>query len=49
MIKPDVLRRNIDHPETNNPENVLAVGYKDDQTSKNHGVRIPMDEFVRYA
>ena len=49
MFKPDVLRRNFDLPESYIPVNVLAVGYKDDQTSKNHGVRIPMDEFVRYA
>ena len=49
MFKPDVLRRNFDLPESYIPVNVLAVGYKDDQTSKNHGVRIPMDEFVRYV
>ncbi len=49
MFKPDILRRNFDIPENLIPVNILAVGYRDDQTSKNHGIRIPMDEFVRYA
>ncbi len=48
MFKPDVIRKNFGLPENMVPVNILAVGYKDDETSKNHGVRIPMDEFVRY-
>lgn len=49
MFKPDVVRRNFDLPENMIPVNILAVGYRDDETSKNHGVRIPMDEFARFA
>lgn len=30
------------------PINLLAVGHRDDETSKNHGVRIPLEEFVRF-
>lgn len=48
MFKPDVIRRNFGLAESMIPVNVLAVGYRDDETSKNHGVRIPMDEFARY-
>ena len=48
MFKPDVIRKNFGLPDNMVPVNILAVGYKDDETSKNHGVRIPMDEFVRY-
>ncbi len=49
MFKPDVIRRNFGLGDEIVPVNILAVGYKDDQTSKNHGIRIPLDEFVRYA
>ena len=49
MFKPDVIRRNFGLDDDMIPVNILAVGYRDDQTSKNHGVRIPMDDFVRYA
>ena len=48
MFNPDVIRRNFGLPDNIIPINILAVGYKDDDTSKNHLVRIPMDEFVRY-
>lgn len=30
------------------PINLLAVGHKADETSKNHGVRIPLEEFARF-
>ncbi len=49
MFKPDVVRKNFDLPENIVPINILAVGHSADETSKNHGVRIPMDEFVRFA
>ena len=49
MFKPDVIRRNFGLDDNMIPVNILAVGYKDDTTSRNHGVRIPMDEFVRFA
>lgn len=49
MFKPDVIKRNFGLADNVIPINILAVGYRDDQTSKNHGVRIPMEDFVRYA
>lgn len=49
MFKPDIVRRNFGLPENLVPVNILAVGHRDDQTSKNHGVHIPMDEFARFA
>lgn len=49
MFKPDVIRKNFGLEDSMIPVNILVVGYRDDSTSKNHGVRIPMDEFVRYA
>lgn len=48
MFKPDVIRKNFDLPDNIVPVNILAVGYRDDETSKNHGIRKPMGEFVRY-
>ena len=49
MFKPDVIRKNFGLDDDMIPVNILAVGYKDDTTSRNHGVRIPMDEFVRFV
>lgn len=48
MFDPDVIRRNFDLPDNMIPVNILVVGHRDDETSKNHLVRIPMDEFASF-
>ena len=46
---PAVISEEFGLPENVEPVNILVVGHKADETSPNHGVRKPMEEFVRYA
>ena len=45
---PEVISRNFGIEGDMVPVNILAVGYSADTTSRNHGNRIPMSDFVRY-
>ncbi len=44
---PKVLKVELGLDDTEEVSSILAIGYKDDETSTNHGVRKPMDEFSK--
>lgn len=45
---PSVLRTELRLTDNEEISAILAVGYRADETSANHGNRIPMSEFARY-
>lgn len=45
---PAVISEEFGLPDNMFPVNILAVGYKDDETSRNKGNRKPMSEFAEF-
>ena len=49
FFDPETLSESFGLEEGEVPINILAVGHRADETSRNHGVRIPMEEFAKFA